>query len=230
MKQVFWSRRLHKWLGLLVGIQALLWMASGLYMTAISIDVIHGDHLAHAGNPPLEAGAVGAAPPQLAAQFPAMTGFRLKRLLDMTVYEVRHAGGVSLVDAASGRRLDPLDQQHARRVALDAYQGEGGLKEIRLWQALPQEVASRKAPLWRADFDDADGTTLWVSPVTGEVIAKRHTLWRVFDFLWMLHIMDYDQREDVNNTLLRVASVAGTLFALSGLWLLWFTVRRRSAA
>ncbi|WP_342114502.1 PepSY domain-containing protein [Pseudoduganella sp. OTU4001] len=229
MKQAFWSRRLHKWLGLLVGIQALFWMASGLYMTAISIDVIHGDHLAHAERPPVEAKAVGIQPAQLAAQFPTMTGFRLKRLLEAEVYEVKHADGISLVDAWNGKRLEPLDQQRAQRVALEAYQGEGGLKQMSLLQELPQEVASRKAPLWRADFEDDDFTTLWISPTTGEVIAKRHTLWRVFDFLWMLHIMDYDKRTDVNNTLLRVASVAGTLFALSGLWLLWFTVRRRTA-
>lgn len=230
MKQTFWSRRLHKWLGLLVGIQALLWMASGLYMTAVSIDVIHGDHLSHAERPPVEAAAVGLDPAELAQRFPGMTGFRLKRLLELEVYEVRHADGLSMVDAWNGKRLDPLDQRRAQAIALDAYQVEGGLTQLQLVHALPQEVASRKGPLWRADFEDEYGTTLWISPATGEVIAKRHTLWRIFDFLWMLHIMDYDQRTDVNNTLLRVASVAGTLFALSGLWLLWFTVRRRTAA
>lgn len=229
MKQAFLSRRLHKWLGLLVGIQALLWMASGLYMTAISIDIIHGDHLSHAERPPVEAAAVAIQPAALAETFPGMTGFRLKRLLEKEVYEVRHAGGTSLLDARSGQRIDQLDQQSAQRIALEAYQGEGKLKEIQLLQELPQEVATRKAPLWRVDFEDDFGTTLWVSPTTGEVIAKRHTLWRIFDFLWMLHIMDYDTRSDINNTLLRAASVAGTLFALSGLWLLWFTVRRRTA-
>ena len=39
---------------------------------------------------------------------------------------------------------------------------------------------------------------------TGELVTRRHELWRVFDFVWMLHIMDYDTREDVNNPLLRV--------------------------
>ena len=53
MKAAAWSRKLHKWLALAVGIQAFLWMASGLYMTAISIDVIHGDHLAHVDKVPL---------------------------------------------------------------------------------------------------------------------------------------------------------------------------------
>jgi hypothetical protein len=52
----------------------------------------------------------------------------------------------------------------------------------------------------------------------------------VFDFLWMLHIMDYEQRSNVNNTLLRVASTVGLLFMLSGVWLLFYSFRRRSAA
>ncbi|WP_395408324.1 PepSY domain-containing protein [Pseudoduganella sp. UC29_106] len=230
MKLAFWSRRLHKWLGLLVGIQALLWMASGVYMTAVSIDFIHGDHLSHVERPPLDAGRVAVQPAQLAAQFPSMTSFRLKRLQERDVYEVKHPAGVSLVDAGTGQRLDPLDETGARSLALEAYQGEGNLKEIRLLHQLPQEVASRKGPLWRADFDDEFGSALYISPSTGEVVAKRHTMWRVFDFLWMLHIMDYDTRSDVNNSLLRAASAAGVLFALSGLWLLWFTVRRRTAS
>ena len=229
MKSAFWSRRLHKWLGLLVGIQALLWMASGVYMTSISIDVIHGDHLSHVERAPLQPASAALAPAQIAAQFPGMTGFRLKQLLDVPVYEVRHAGGTGLLDARNGARLDPLDRAYAERIARDAYQGEGRLTSIALLDALPQEVASRKGPLWRVDFDDQSSSTLYVSPATGEVVAKRHSLWRAFDFLWMLHIMDYDKRTDVNNTLLRVASGAGTLFALSGLWLLWFTVRRRAA-
>jgi hypothetical protein len=229
MKQAFWSRRLHKWLGLLVGIQALLWMASGVYMTAISIDIIHGDHLSHVERPAVSAAAVAVQPAQLARQFPGMTGFRLKHLLGREVYEVKHDGGLALVDAASGKRLDPLDEGLARKLAQEAYMGEGGIGEVRLLQQLPQEVATRKAPLWRVDFDDQPGTSLYVSPATGEVVAQRHALWRVFDFLWMLHIMDYDKRSDVNNTLLRSASIAGTLFAVSGLWLLWFTVRRRAA-
>lgn len=229
MRQAFWSRRLHKWLGLLVGIQALFWMASGVYMAAISIDIIHGDHMAHVERPAVTAKAVAVQPSQLAAQFPGMTGFRLKHLLGREVYEVKYAGGTGLADAASGRQLDPLGEAQVRELALQAYQGDGSFSGISLLKQLPRESAARKAPLWRADFDDSNGSTLYISPFTGEVVARRHSLWRAYDFLWMLHIMDYDKRTDVNNTLLRSASIAGTLFALSGLWLLWFTVRRRAA-
>ena len=37
------ARRTHKWFSLIMGVQALFWIVSGLYMTAIHIDIIHGD-------------------------------------------------------------------------------------------------------------------------------------------------------------------------------------------
>jgi len=39
--------------------------------------------------------------------------------------------------------------------------------------------------------------------------------------------MDYDERENVNNTLLRVFSMSGVLLALSGLWLLFYSFNRK---
>lgn len=44
-------RRTHKWLALVVGVQALIWAVSGMYMTAIHIDTIHGDHFVRAADP-----------------------------------------------------------------------------------------------------------------------------------------------------------------------------------
>ena len=38
-------RRTHKWLALVVGIQALLWTLTGFYMVVVHIDTIHGDDL-----------------------------------------------------------------------------------------------------------------------------------------------------------------------------------------
>jgi hypothetical protein len=43
----------------------------------------------------------------------------------------------------------------------------------------------------------------------------------------MLHIMDYDERTDVNNPLLRVATWSAFAMALSGAWLLIWSFQRR---
>jgi hypothetical protein len=224
-----WSRRLHKWLAWFVGVQALLWMASGLYMTAISIDTIHGDHLVTLDEAPLRPD--GLVPvDDVLARAPGATGFRLKRWMGREVYEVRRSGGASLVDARTGRELTPLDEAGARALAVSLYAGNAPVRRAELLAISPAEVANRPAPIWRVEFADTRETTLYLSPSTGELLAKRHDLWRWFDVLWMLHIMDYDERSDVNNPLLRVASVLGLGFAIAGTWLLFYSFRRRRRA
>lgn len=230
MKPAFWARRAHKWIALVVGVQALLWMLSGLYMTSISIDIIHGDHLAHAGAKPLSPATSLIDPNTLAGEYPGTTAFRLKRFLDREVYEVQQPGIVTLVDARSGARVSPLDEAAARRLAMSLYRGKASIQSVELLQQAPQEVAAHPVPMWRVSFSDANETTLYLSPHTGELLAKRHDLWRWFDFLWMLHIMDYQERSDVNNTLLRVAASSGLVFALSGLWLLFYSFSKRRSA
>jgi uncharacterized iron-regulated membrane protein len=230
MKPAFWARRAHKWIALVVGVQALLWMLSGLYMTSISIDVIHGDHLAHGKAKPLEPAATRVGLDTLAARYPEMSGLRLKRLLDREVYEIRQGDKATLVDVGTGRAISPLGQEMANRIAVSLYQGKGDIRSSELITRAPQEVATRPVPMWRVEFDDSSETTLYISPATGELLAKRHDLWRWFDFLWMLHIMDYDERSDVNNTLLRVAASIGLVFALSGVWLLFYSFTRRRPA
>lgn len=227
MKPAFWARRAHKWIALVVGIQALLWMISGLYMTAIPLDIIHGTRFVHTkAQPPL------AATPRLdlaaiAARYPDITGLRLKRFLDREVFEVWQGDTVTLVDALSGAPLSPLSETMARELALSLYQGKAPIRKIEWVTQAPQEVATRPVPMWRVEFTDSNETTFYLSPQTGELLATRHDLWRWFDFLWMLHIMDYEERSDTNNLLLQVASALGLVFALSGLWLLFYSFSRR---
>ena len=45
LKPAVLARTGHRWLGLLVGIQVAVWLATGLYMVIVDIDFIHGDTL-----------------------------------------------------------------------------------------------------------------------------------------------------------------------------------------
>lgn len=230
MNLPFWVRRTHKWIGLVIGVQALLWMLSGVYMTVISLDVIHGDHLAHVFNEPLDRGRDRLDVAQLARLQPGFESFKLKKFLGREVYELRTGGKASLVDAQTGALLSPLPREQIVARARDIYQGEAEIREVTWITLAPQEVARRPVPMWAVRFDDRANSTLYFSPDTGDLLARRHDLWRWFDFLWMFHIMDYDTRSDVNNGLLRVAAGVGLLFALSGAWLVFYSFRRRAAA
>lgn len=223
----FWIRRSHKWIALVIGVQALLWMASGVYMTVVPISIIHGDHLTHATGEPLAASARRIDAGQLMLLFPGISSFRLKSLLGREVFEIERGGKLELVEALDGKPIGLLDETAARALASESYHGDDAIVKVELLAEPPGEVGKRQAPIWAVHYGNFGKTTLYFSPHSGELLARRHELWRWFDFLFMLHIMDYDERSDVNNTLLRVASIVGLLFALSGLWLLLFSFRRR---
>lgn len=221
------ARRTHKWLALIVGVQALVWTLSGLYMTAVHIDIIHGDHFVRTAEPQPVHPARLIDPVAAARGVPGAESLRLYWLLDRPTYIVSAAQGPVLLDAVTGARLPAPNEQQIRRLADHWFTGNEPLVKVALIEEVPSEIRGRKPPLWRADFDGWNKPTLYFSAQTGELLSRRHELWRVFDIMWMLHIMDYDTRDNVNNTLLRVVTWAAAAMALSGAWLLFYSFPRR---
>ncbi len=76
-------------------------------------------------------------------------------------------------------------------------------------------------PLYKVTVTKPKKGIVYVDSVTGEIAAKRMKLWRAWDFLWSLHIMDYQERDDFSHWLLRLFSALGVLTVLSGI-ILWF--------
>lgn len=226
------ARRVHKWLAVLVGLQAAIWTLGGLYMTAVHIDVIHGDHFIRSAQA-RAIPAVRLANPVMAARaVPGGESLKLAWIMGRPVYIVAGKSGSTAVDARTGRPLAAPTRAEILTLADHWYTGDEAVESAALIDSLPGEVRGRKPPLWRVSYGGWNKPTLYLSPRTGELVTRRHELWRVFDFVWMLHIMDYDTREDVNNPLLRVFTWAAALMALSGAALLLFSFsrRRRKAA
>ncbi|PWG01979.1 PepSY domain-containing protein [Sphingosinicella humi] len=220
-------RRTHKWLALFVGIQVVLWTLTGFYMVTVHIDYIHGDHLVRApAVSPFELDQLIEAP-RVVATHPHAEEVKLQRLLGQPVWRVRSADGAFLVDAATGKKLPPLTEERVHQVARRIYTGDPTIVSSRLLTEAPMEMQTAKPPFWQIEFKGWNRPTLYISPATGELISRRHNLWRVFDFAWMIHIMDYENRTDVNNPLLRVATWSAVFMAISGAWLLLWSFPRR---
>ncbi|BDT59188.1 hypothetical protein MasN3_26820 [Massilia varians] len=130
MQLAFWVRRAHKWIGLVIGVQALLWMISGLYMVVVPLEVIHGDHLAHVPTVPLKPSATRVTQARLHETYPGITAVRMKNLLGKEVYEIQQGQQTSLVDATSGEKISPLDRDKIIALADVAYVGEGSIKGV----------------------------------------------------------------------------------------------------
>ena len=220
-------QRVHIWAGVILGVQIFVWMLSGAVMSVFPINVVRGEHQeSHQLRRELPAVAY-ISPGGVVARTDGALSVTLRTFQNRPAYEVETLRGRSLFDAESGKQLSPLPEEIARDVAQKDFAGDGELVEIALLEQAPREYKGR-LPVWRADFDDKLSTRLYVSPQTGKIVARRNAVWRVYDFFWMLHIMDYGERENFNNPLLKIASVSAVFFVLSGLWLLFFKEIRTS--
>ena len=220
------ARKTHKWLGLFIGLQVVIWSLSGLYMTVVHIDTIHGDHLIRS-LPQKTVDAAGLVDPLTVVADNQGQSVRLAWVRNQPVYVVKGDAGEAVVDARNGKAVTPPTEAEIRSIAEATYTGSEPIASASLITDIPGEIRGRKPPLWRVEFDHWNKPTLYFSPTTGELVSRRHELWRIFDFVWMFHIMDFDERENVNNPLLRVFTWGAVLMALSGAWLLLYAFPKK---
>jgi uncharacterized iron-regulated membrane protein len=195
--------RIHKWLGLIVGAQLVIWTATGLFFATFHIDDVHGDKLVHPPGhaEPMDLSRVKLSSTEALAAVAEDRPFevRLRPLAGDPVYEIQAQIGVFLVSADTGEVLSPLSEELARKVVMAAWAGPGALESMDQIQEAPRE-SSVKGRVWAAHFAGDGHPTLYVSATNGAVSSPRADLWRVYDFFWSLHIMDWGPVRDNFNT------------------------------
>ena len=228
-KRVYrYCRVIHRWAGLLIGVQIFIWFSSGLLMSALPLHNVHGKHLhtrdelpqAHIQDYKISLNAV------ITRYDLNPSTIKLYRVDSVPVYEVWDNGRI-LFSGITGKRLPLLDARFIKEKAKVLFTGTQNIASYEKIHSLPLEVSNLKAPVWKVIFDDRLKTTFYFDPYNGKLLAVRSDLWRLFDFVWMLHIMDYDTRENFNNPLLIAFSACAVLFSVSGFILLFQIFRRK---
>ncbi|HEX8401815.1 MAG TPA: hypothetical protein VF628_08950 [Allosphingosinicella sp.] len=215
-------RRMHVWLGWVVGIPILLWIATGLVMVAKPIETVRGEALI-AEVPPL-APAGGLVPPPIGPR--PIRSILLQQQGQSPVWIVRFADGAArLADPLTGRWLPPLGAVRAAELVRDRYTGGASIRSVdRISGEDPPLEWRRKVDAWRVGL--SDGTNIYVDAATGEIAARRTPFWRFYDLMWGLHIMDLKGREDSHNPLVIAAAALALIATLLALVLLPMTLGR----
>ena len=68
------------------------------------------------------------------------------------------------------------------------------------------EYRGRELPLYKVISLTKLGKEINVyqNPFTGEIVAIRSSEWRIWDLMWGLHIMDWVDRDNIDNILLKI--------------------------
>lgn len=219
-------RRIHKWVGLILGLQFVLWTASGAMMALLDHHEVSGEHLAHEHEP--MAWPTQVVPPaQLQASLGGaqVLGFALRPLLHGHVYEVTTPTGIRLIDATSGQRMI-IDAELAKAIAEMDHAGEAAASRVSRVTEPTLETRDQSGPLWRVDFADDENSSLYVSEATGKVVERKSDTWRLWDFFWMLHNMDYVERKSFNHPLIIMVAFGVLWLSSTGFYLLFKSFRK----
>jgi uncharacterized iron-regulated membrane protein len=235
-------RKIHRWLAIIIGIQLLFWTVSGAYFSLVHIATVRGEDRMHPQQRlPLSADLAVVSPLtalQVWRQTQPGDNTPIDRISlrlngsgqpEYTLFSASANGGkwpLARVDARTGTPLPPLSREAAEHHALADYAAPAKVTASQLIHSKPPSEYKGPLPVWQVKLDDARHTHLYISPVDGQVLARRNSWWRTFDFLWMLHILDFDSRDNFNNLLLRSIAPAAVIVVLSG-YLLWWISRRR---
>lgn len=182
---------------MIIGIQIILWVASGLVMVVRPLDEVRGTTLRR------ETAALS-----VPAGLPALTGvekLELGTLLGRPVWKLTDGQGKRLLDAVTGQPIT-ITAAQAEAVARAGTTLAGPATVTAITPANPASDW-REAAGWRVEF--ADDVRVYIT-TQGEISAVRTPWWRFYDLFWGLHIMDWDARENTHGPVI----IASTLLAL----------------
>ncbi|HXG80598.1 MAG TPA: PepSY domain-containing protein [Sphingomicrobium sp.] len=224
-----WLRRIHKWVGLVIGLQFLLWAISGTAMALLDMDEVEGGPMAEAPDQALLTASAAWPHVQQALGGQPVSKLTIRMFPEGTVYQATTTEGARLFSATDGAPV-VIDQARANAIARAAHPDRAAVKSVTPLEELTFAVRDHELPIWQVDFGDARNSSYYVSGSTGELLERRNDTWRWWDFFWMLHIMDYGERSSFNHPLIIAVGFAMAWLAVTGFWLLFRTMWRHDFA
>ncbi|WP_405565165.1 PepSY domain-containing protein [Polaribacter sp. Asnod6-C07] len=227
------TRKIHRYLGLFIGIQFLFWTIGGLYFSWNDMDDVHGETLldktehtfAFSYNEPI----------RKLLNFLEETDAKPIKYIEAIV--VNKDSLLRVTRSNDILFLNLNKNQYKVRKALTKEESIAFVKS-RLYNALPvkqteyltekeitnkHEYRGNPLPVFAITLEHETNTTVYVHPNTAKITKVRNDNWRKFDFLWMLHVMDFETRDHITNWVLRAFSVLGLLTILSGFYLFFIS-------
>ena len=212
-------RKTHRYLGLFIGIQFLMWTISGLYFSWTDIDDIHGDQFKNLQYQP-RAFQNLISPSQL--NIP--DGIKTIEIRDINSIPYYWLNKKELYNALNGKLKPEITEEEAVYVAKQYMKKDMRITTVeRITEVDKQhEYREKLLPAYVISYANDEALKAYVSVNDGKFQTIRHRSWRWFDFLWMTHTMDYEGRDNFNTIVLRAFSLLGLITVLSG-FLLWYT-------
>ena len=210
-------RLFHKYLSLVISIQLLLWTVSGIYFAFNKIELVRGEQYL------IEHKVSKLDLKEVESSFSGKNVNFIRRL-DEWIIKVETDSGFSYTDL-QGQNLDELNEEEVREVVRQSTKLIPLMVQRIDKPEIRAEFRGRNLPIFKVATSTTDNINVYVDAFTGEVTAIRSDSWRIWDFLWGAHIIDYSERENINNFLIKILSILALISSLSGIVLFFKTFK-----
>ena len=213
-------RNTHKYLSFFISIQLLLWTISGIYFAFNKIENVRGEQyrLQSPSNYSFK---------NIEFEIPEATSAVVKKRLDKTIIAASTNAGMRYFDEA-GDPLKKISSDEAKQiVAKNTLLNPIAVEEINESKE-GSEYRGRQLPIYKVitrNVNDKE-VNAYLNIFSGDIVAIRSAQWRIWDLMWGFHIMDWQERDNIDNLLLKIFSILALISSLSGI-LLFFKIDTR---
>ena len=210
-------RNTHKYLSFFISIQLLLWTISGIYFAFNKIENVRGEQyrLQSPSNHSFK---------NIVFEIPEATSAVVKKRLDKTIIAASTKAGMRYFDEA-GDPLKKISSDEAKQiVAKNTLLNPIAVEEINESKK-GSEYRGRQLPIYKVitrNVNDKE-VNAYLNIFSGDIVAIRSAQWRIWDLMWGFHIMDWQERDNIDNLLLKIFSILALISSLSGI-LLFFKI------
>ena len=204
-------RKTHKYLSFFISIQLLLWTISGIYFSFNKIELVRGEQYLKIVEKPINLGVLN-------FNTPYSEKVSIINRLGKEIVIVSSRGSKKYLDK-NGNPLDKLS-------SLEAVESVKSQTTLLPFQAIEitdnnsgSEFRGRSLPIYKVESRNIenDDINVYVNIYSGEIMAIRSPQWRIWDLMWGFHIMDCNERDNINNILLKIFSILALVSSVTGL-------------
>jgi len=209
----FLVRKIHKYLSFFISVQLLLWTISGIYFAFNKIELVRGEQYLKKTEESYDL---------------SIFNFKIDKASDID-FQKRLGKEIIIINSNdSVRYLDKFGMPVKKMSSIEAI--ESVINQTSLTPLIAEEVLNEKAgsefrgrslPIYRVKTKSKDDykINVYINMYSGDVVAIRSDKWRIWDLMWGLHIMDWKERDNIDNLFLKIFSILALVSSLTGIML-----------
>jgi hypothetical protein len=209
----FLVRKVHKYLSFFISLQLLLWTVSGIYFAFNKIELVRGEQYRKQVEQSINLG-------DFDFEIPNTTDVSIQKRLGENIAVIKVDGTTKYLNR-SGESISKLTESEAMNLVISNTTLSPVLVEEIVNDRSGSEYRGRSLPIYKVESKtnkDLD-INVYLNVYSGEVLAIRSNQWRIWDLMWGLHIMDWKERDNISNILLKIFSILALVSSVTGVML-----------